>query len=195
MFGLPAIPQEGHWLQGSSFSPMMGVPDVTMAGASFGSSGSLGATMERGRLEFVMPTPVQQGPKLDDGGDGGDIGKIIHNGEGLGRMLGQELVSRHQLTRQPLLARVQEGTGDCGARSSPHFYPGCPHSQVVVVMVAVMTTTTTSTRGTMMEMGRVARAALPRASLGLLSLRATTSSPLVQSLPSGCAQSRSFQQS
>jgi hypothetical protein len=40
----------------------MAVPNVTMAGANFGSSGSLGATMERGRLEFVMPTPVQQGP-------------------------------------------------------------------------------------------------------------------------------------
>jgi hypothetical protein len=75
-------------------------------------------------MEFIMPTPVQQGPsecaredaggepggadsgpvgwyllltlslpallraivpELDDGGDGGDIGKIIHNGEGFPR--------------------------------------------------------------------------------------------------------------
>ncbi|GFH07141.1 predicted protein, partial [Haematococcus lacustris] len=35
--------------------------------------------MERSKLQFVMPTPTVQGPKLDDGGSGGDIGKIIHN--------------------------------------------------------------------------------------------------------------------
>lgn len=65
-----------------SFYPSMGVPDVTMAKGApdYGSGGSMGATMERGRMQFVMPTPVVQGPKLDDGGSGGDIGKIIHNG-------------------------------------------------------------------------------------------------------------------
>jgi hypothetical protein len=59
---------------------MLSVPKVTMAGPSFGAGGS--ATMERSRMNFVMPTPVVQGPKLDDGGDGGDIGKINRNGEG-----------------------------------------------------------------------------------------------------------------
>eukprot|EP00197_Chlamydomonas_leiostraca_P002373 CAMPEP_0202858132 /NCGR_PEP_ID=MMETSP1391-20130828/788_1 /ASSEMBLY_ACC=CAM_ASM_000867 /TAXON_ID=1034604 /ORGANISM="Chlamydomonas leiostraca, Strain SAG 11-49" /LENGTH=566 /DNA_ID=CAMNT_0049537017 /DNA_START=145 /DNA_END=1845 /DNA_ORIENTATION=+ len=69
----------------SAFNPSMGVPDVTMAkGGDMGSGGSMGATMERGRMQFVMPTPVIQGPKLDDGGSGGDIGKIIHNGGGGG---------------------------------------------------------------------------------------------------------------
>jgi hypothetical protein len=45
-----------------------------------GSNSSLGATMERSRLSFVMPTPVVQGPKLDDGGNGNDDGKHNHNG-------------------------------------------------------------------------------------------------------------------
>ena len=57
----------------SSFDVRMGVPDVTLAkgggggGKDYGSSGSLGV-MEKSRLSFVMPTPVVQGPKLDDGG-------------------------------------------------------------------------------------------------------------------------------
>lgn len=61
----------------------MSVPNVTMA-RDYGSGGSMGATLERSKLQFVMPTPVQQGPKLDDSGSGGDIGKIIHNGGGGG---------------------------------------------------------------------------------------------------------------
>lgn len=72
----------------SSFNPMMAVPSVTMAkgggGGNFGSGGSLGATLEKSKLEFVMPTPPAQAPKLDDGGSGGDIGKGIHNGGGGG---------------------------------------------------------------------------------------------------------------
>ncbi len=66
---------------------MMAVPNVTMAkggGQDFGSGSSLGAVLERSKLEFVMPTPPQQAPKLDDGGSGGDIGKGIHNGGGGG---------------------------------------------------------------------------------------------------------------
>ena len=66
---------------------MMGVPNVTMAKGGtqdFGSGSSLGAVLERSKLEFVMPTPPQQAPKLDDGGSGGDIGKGIHNGGGGG---------------------------------------------------------------------------------------------------------------
>lgn len=50
----------------------------------YGSGGSLGATMERSKLSFVMPTPPQQGPKLDDSGSGGDNGKNLHNGGGGG---------------------------------------------------------------------------------------------------------------
>jgi hypothetical protein len=78
--------QESHRdLQRSlgAFNPSMGVPNVIMAKGGMGSDGSMGgsATMERGRPSFVMPTPTVQGPKLDDGGSGGDIGKIIHNGE------------------------------------------------------------------------------------------------------------------
>lgn len=70
----------------NQFSPSMGVPDVTMAQGSrdMGSFSGAGATMERGKMNFVMPTPVVQGPKLDDGGDGGDIGKINRNGGGGG---------------------------------------------------------------------------------------------------------------
>jgi len=71
--------------QNNMLSPMMSVPNVTMAkggGANFGSGGSLGMTLEKSKLEFVMPTPTVQGPKLDDGGSGGDIGKNIHNGGG-----------------------------------------------------------------------------------------------------------------
>jgi hypothetical protein len=66
---------------------MMGVPDVTMAkggGQNMGSGGSLGMVMEKSQLQFVMPTPPQQAPKLDDGGSGGDIGKNINNGGGGG---------------------------------------------------------------------------------------------------------------
>lgn len=67
----------------------MRVPNIVAAkggggGGNMGSSGSLGAVMERSRLEFVMPTPPAQAPKLDDGGDGGDIGKHNHNGGGGG---------------------------------------------------------------------------------------------------------------
>jgi hypothetical protein len=49
-----------------------------------GSGSSLGATMERSKLQFVMPTPPSVAPKLDDGGSGGDIGKHNHNGGGGG---------------------------------------------------------------------------------------------------------------
>ncbi|GFR46673.1 hypothetical protein Agub_g8288 [Astrephomene gubernaculifera] len=71
------------------FDPKMSVPNVFAAkggggGQNFGSGGSLGAVMERSRLEFVMPTPPAVAPKLDDGGSGGDIGKNIHNGGGGG---------------------------------------------------------------------------------------------------------------
>lgn len=48
-------------------------------------SSSMSATRERTPLQFAMPSPpAPQGPKLDDGGSGGDIGKIIHNGGGGG---------------------------------------------------------------------------------------------------------------
>jgi hypothetical protein len=40
--------------------------------------------LEKSKMEFVMPTPPQQAPKLDDGGSGGDNGKNIHNGGGGG---------------------------------------------------------------------------------------------------------------
>lgn len=68
---------------------MMSVPNVTLAragggGGNMGSGSSLGAVMERSKMSFVMPTPTQQAPKLDDGGDGGDIGKHNHNGGGGG---------------------------------------------------------------------------------------------------------------
>lgn len=69
------------------FGVFMSVPDVTMAkggGKNYGAGGSLGMVLEKSKVEFVMPTPPQQAPKLDDGGSGGDIGKIIHNGGGGG---------------------------------------------------------------------------------------------------------------
>lgn len=70
------------------FVPMMSVPNVTLAraggGGNFGSGSSLGAVLEKSKMDFVMPTPPQQAPKLDDGGDGGDIGKHNHNGGGGG---------------------------------------------------------------------------------------------------------------
>ncbi|KXZ54311.1 hypothetical protein GPECTOR_5g396 [Gonium pectorale] len=71
------------------FDPLMSIPNVVAAkggggGQNFGSGGSLGAVMERSRMEFVMPTPPAVSPKLDDGGSGGDIGKGIHNGGGGG---------------------------------------------------------------------------------------------------------------
>ncbi|GAX80601.1 hypothetical protein CEUSTIGMA_g8036.t1 [Chlamydomonas eustigma] len=53
-------------------------------GGDMGSGSSMSATMERSKLSFVMPTPVVQSPKLDDGGSGGDIGKHNHNGGGGG---------------------------------------------------------------------------------------------------------------
>jgi hypothetical protein len=67
--------------------PMMSVPNVTMAksgGSNYGSGSSLGMVLEKSKMEFVMPTPPQQSPKLDDGGSGGDSGKNIHNGGGGG---------------------------------------------------------------------------------------------------------------
>jgi hypothetical protein len=50
----------------------------------YGSGGSLSATLERRRLEFIMPTPPHVAPKLDDGGDGSGGGKNLHNGGGGG---------------------------------------------------------------------------------------------------------------
>lgn len=39
--------------------------------------------MERhGPINFIMPTPTRQGPKLDDGGDGGENGRHNRNGGG-----------------------------------------------------------------------------------------------------------------
>jgi hypothetical protein len=72
-----------------SMGPFLSVPNVTMAkggggGQNFGASGSLGMVLEKSKMEFVMPTPPQQAPKLDDGGSGGDNGKNIHNGGGGG---------------------------------------------------------------------------------------------------------------
>lgn len=65
--------------------PFMSVPNTTMArGGDMGSGSSMGATMERKPLQFVMPTPTVQGPKLDDGGSGGGTGKHNHNGGGGG---------------------------------------------------------------------------------------------------------------
>lgn len=80
---------KGGDFQGA-FGAFMSVPNVTMAkgggggGQNYGASGSLGMVLERSKLEFVMPTPPQQAPKLDDGGSGGDSGKNIHNGGGGG---------------------------------------------------------------------------------------------------------------
>lgn len=83
------IPQEAS--KGSEsrsmIGPFMSVPDVTMAkggGRDYGSGSALGAVLEKSKLEFVMPTPPQQAPKLDDGGSGGNSGKNIHNGGGGG---------------------------------------------------------------------------------------------------------------
>jgi hypothetical protein len=53
------------------------VSGARMAGG--GGAGGAGL-MERRSFNFVMPTPVVKGPKLDDGGDGGDIGKNNRNG-------------------------------------------------------------------------------------------------------------------
>lgn len=84
----PGEEANGQHQQGpsnSGFDVNMSVPNFTMAGGGgFGSNSSLGAVMEKSRLNFVMPTPVVQGPKLDDGGSGGDIGKRNHNGGGGG---------------------------------------------------------------------------------------------------------------
>lgn len=72
------------------FNANLSVPNVTMAkgggggGKDFGSGSSLSMVMERSKLEFVMPTPPQQAPKLDDGGSGGDDGKHNHHGGGGG---------------------------------------------------------------------------------------------------------------
>jgi hypothetical protein len=68
----------------------LSVPEASMGkvymkgGGDMGSGSSLSQTMERQPLQFVMPTPVVQGPKLDDGGDGGGDGKHNHNGGGGG---------------------------------------------------------------------------------------------------------------
>jgi hypothetical protein len=83
--------QEAH--KGEAQQPLsaqLSVPAVTMAkggggaGGNFGSGSSLSMVMERSKLEFVMPTPPQQAPKLDDGGSGGDDGKHNHHGGGGG---------------------------------------------------------------------------------------------------------------
>jgi hypothetical protein len=68
---------------------MMSVPDTMMAAGApeygpDGGSGGGSAVMSRSRLNIIMPTPVVKAPKLDDGGDGGDIGKINRNGGGGG---------------------------------------------------------------------------------------------------------------
>jgi hypothetical protein len=63
----------------------MGAANVTMkGGGDMGSGGSLGATMERQPLSFVMPNKTVQGPKLDDGGSGGSNGGFRGNGGGDG---------------------------------------------------------------------------------------------------------------
>lgn len=49
-----------------------------------GSGSSLGMVLERAKVEFVMPTPPQRAPKLDDGGSGGDDGNHNRNGGGGG---------------------------------------------------------------------------------------------------------------
>ncbi len=78
--GNTCILQEGSQELGP-FNAAMGVPSVAMGATMSGGSGSsMGATMERSKFNFVMPTPVVKGPKLDDGGSGGDIGKINRNG-------------------------------------------------------------------------------------------------------------------
>jgi len=67
--------------------PFLSVPNTVMAKGGTGDMGSgsaLGAVLERNRVNIVMPTPPQQGPKLDDGGDGGGLGKNNHNGGGGG---------------------------------------------------------------------------------------------------------------
>jgi hypothetical protein len=83
--------QEAH--KGETQQPLnahLSVPNVTMAkgggggGKDMGSGSSLSMVMERSKLEFVMPTPPQQAPKLDDGGSGGGDGKHNHNGGGGG---------------------------------------------------------------------------------------------------------------
>lgn len=66
----------------NNFGLNAAVAKWTMAGGNFGSFG--GATKERSPLAFVMPTPVQKQPVLDDGGDGSGIGKHNHNGGGGG---------------------------------------------------------------------------------------------------------------
>lgn len=71
------------------FNPQLSIPDVSCAkggggGQSMGSGGSLGTVLEKSKMDFVMPTPPVTGPKLDDSGSGGDIGKINVNGGGGG---------------------------------------------------------------------------------------------------------------
>eukprot|EP00878_Enallax_costatus_P032331 GHUV01035524.1.p1 GENE.GHUV01035524.1~~GHUV01035524.1.p1 ORF type:complete len:185 (-),score=68.57 GHUV01035524.1:1002-1505(-) len=57
---------------------------MAKGGQNYGSGSALGAVLEKSKLEFVMPTPPQQAPKVDDGGSGGNSGKNIHNGGGGG---------------------------------------------------------------------------------------------------------------
>jgi len=77
----------------SAFGPALSVPGAAVAaggvGGGFasegmGSTSALGAVMERAKMNFVMPTPVQSAPKLDDSGSGGDDGKHLNNGGGGG---------------------------------------------------------------------------------------------------------------
>lgn len=73
------------------FVPSLSVPNGPVARSgggemerNMGSGSMLGAVMERAKMNFVMPTPPQQGPKLEDGDNGGNIGKHNHNGGGGG---------------------------------------------------------------------------------------------------------------
>jgi hypothetical protein len=83
MLPVPWLQEQNDSSQQKPFSPAMSVPSTTMSKGDFGSGGSMSMTLQRGKLEFVMPTPVEKGPKLDDGGSGGDIGKNNRNGEPL----------------------------------------------------------------------------------------------------------------
>jgi hypothetical protein len=65
----------------------MAAPFTVMAkggGGDMGSGSALGMVLERAKVEFVMPTPPQRAPKLDDGGSGGGDGNHNHNGGGDG---------------------------------------------------------------------------------------------------------------
>jgi hypothetical protein len=83
---MAAPPQEAHKGAQGALPIQMAAPATVMAkgGGDMGSGGSLGMVLERSKVEFVMPTPPQRAPKLDDGGSGGDDGKHNHNGGGGG---------------------------------------------------------------------------------------------------------------